>query len=181
MHQRRRSAKVLAWAVPQFRAWLPNCPTTRVNRHTTTWALALALALTGCVQPSMRFSDEDEAAVRAVLEAQRQAWNAGDLDAYMAGYERSDRLVFTSGGQIRRGWETTRAKYLARYGDSPQSMGHLDFDIDEVRGVGDGAAVVLGHWRLTETPQAGGGVFSLVMARSPDGWHVIHDHTSAGT
>src|SRR5438128_6843154 len=29
------------------------------------------------------------AAIRAVIEAQRDAWNRGDIEGYMAGYERS--------------------------------------------------------------------------------------------
>jgi ketosteroid isomerase-like protein len=40
-------------------------------------------------------------------------------------------------------------------------------------------AVVLGRWRLTETPNAGSGVFSVVLERRPEGWRIIHDHTSA--
>ena len=41
------------------------------------------------------------------------------------------------------------------------------------------AAIVLGRWKLTETPNAGSGVFSVVLERRPEGWRVIHDHTSA--
>jgi ketosteroid isomerase-like protein len=38
---------------------------------------------------------------------------------------------------------------------------------------------VLGRWRLTDTPVAGGGVFSVVLTRTADGWKVVHDHTSS--
>ncbi len=38
---------------------------------------------------------------------------------------------------------------------------------------------MLGRWRLTDTPQAGSGVFSIVFQRLPEGWRVIHDHTSS--
>lgn len=114
-----------------------------------------------------------------VLEDQRDAWNRGDLEGYMAGYERSDALLFTSGAQIRRGWETTRQKYADRYGQDSSGMGKLAFEILDVRGLGPDAAVVLGRWRLTETPQAGDGIFSVVLVRDAEGWHVVHDHTSA--
>jgi ketosteroid isomerase-like protein len=38
---------------------------------------------------------------------------------------------------------------------------------------------MLGRWRLTGTPQAGSGVFSIVFERQPGGWRIIHDHTSS--
>jgi ketosteroid isomerase-like protein len=58
-------------------------------------------------------------------------------------------------------------------------MGHLDFEILDVRGLGDDGAVVLGRWRLTDTPEAGAGVFSLAFLRTGEGWRIVHDHTSA--
>jgi hypothetical protein len=49
--------------------------------------------------------------IRAVLDAQVQAWNRGDIEGFMDGYWRSDSLLFTSGGQVERGWTTTLKKY----------------------------------------------------------------------
>jgi ketosteroid isomerase-like protein len=125
------------------------------------------------------FSESDRDAVLGVLEGQRAAWNSGDLAAYMAGYERSEKLVFTSGAKIRRGWQETHDKYEARYGGDSSTMGHLEFRIDELRPIGADGAVVLGHWELTETEQAGSGVFSVILLRGDEGWKVIHDHTSS--
>ena len=58
-------------------------------------------------------------------------------------------------------------------------MGQLAFQVLEVQPAGPDAAVMLGRWRLTDTPQAGSGVFSIVFERRPEGWRVIHDHTSS--
>jgi ketosteroid isomerase-like protein len=60
-------------------------------------------------------------------------------------------------------------------------MGHLVFTVDEIDLVGSGgdAAIVLGHWNLTETAQAGHGVFTLIVERQPGGWKIVHDHTSS--
>ena len=151
------------------------------------FALAACLVATGCspaqatVAPdtTAQFTAADDAAIRGVLEAQRDAWNAGDLEGYMAGYEHSDALVFTSGGNIRRGWQETHDKYAARYGGDSSTMGHLEFELHEVRPLGADGAVVLGHWYLTETPESGSGVFSVVFLRTAEGWKVVHDHTSA--
>src|SRR4051794_27204303 len=48
---------------------------------------------------------EESAAVRAVLDSQVEAWNRGDLDGFMAGYWKDDRLTFFSGDTITRGWQ----------------------------------------------------------------------------
>jgi len=147
------------------------------RRAAVTLAVALAL-VAGCAAPRA-FSAGDRAAIAAVLAAQVAAWNQGDLEGYMAGYARSPDLVFTSGGKIRRGWDETLEKYRARYGSDPSTMGRLGFEILGVQPVGPDGAVVLGRWRLTDTPESGAGVFSIVLERRPEGWRIVHDHTSS--
>lgn len=140
--------------------------------------LSLALLAFACAS-NRSFGNADRAAVTGLLSEQAAAWNAGDLDAFMAGYARSPDLVFTSGSKVRRGWEETRAKYQARYGSDPATMGHLSFEILEVQPLGADGAVVLGRWTLTNTPEAGSGVFSVVFERRDGRWKVVHDHTSS--
>ncbi|MCA9692709.1 MAG: nuclear transport factor 2 family protein [Myxococcales bacterium] len=132
-----------------------------------------------CACGSGEFSDADRETILNVLERQRLAWNKGDLDEFMRGYEDSEALVFASGGEFRRGYPEAERRYRARYGDDPSTMGTLEFEVVNVRPLGPDAAVVLGRWRLTDTPQAGEGVFSLVFLDSGDGWRIVHDHTSA--
>ena len=58
-------------------------------------------------------------------------------------------------------------------------MGELDFSDLEFRFLGSNAALVLGKWHLTREAAGGpGGVFTLVWQKFPDGWKIIHDHTS---
>ncbi len=138
------------------------------------WLLVLA----ACASAPRAFSPDDDRAVRAVITAQQQAWNRGDLDGFMAGYLHDASLVFTSGGKIRHGWQETYDKYKAKYGGAPATMGHLDFAILGIQPLGADGAIVLGRWKLTATPNAGAGVFSLGLLRTPAGWRVVHDHTS---
>jgi uncharacterized protein (TIGR02246 family) len=138
--------------------------------------LALALALFGCGGPTFTASDRE--AIEGLLAAQRTAWNEGDLDGFMAGYLRDTSLSFASGGEVQRGWERTMARYRTRYPD-PAAMGTLAFHIQEVRPISADAALVLGGFELTETPRAGTGVFTLLVQRRPEGWRIVHDHTSA--
>jgi uncharacterized protein (TIGR02246 family) len=143
-------------------------------------ALALVVAVAACGPREL--VDADRRAIEAVLAEQARAWNAGDLAGFMAAYEKSDALVFTSGGEVRRGWQETYDRYVARYGGAralPNDMGRLAFEVLDVRGLGADGAVVLGTWTLTDTPKAGAGVFSLGMIRTTDGWRIVHDHTSA--
>jgi beta-aspartyl-peptidase (threonine type) len=145
-------------------------------------ALAFALAMfAGCAASPprvARFEPGDRAAIAGMLDRQIAAWNRGDLAAYMDGYARTPALVFTSGGSIRRGWQDAFDHYQARYATDPKAMGTLVFQIDSIDPVGADGAVVLGHWELTGTAHAGRGVFSLVVERRPEGWRIIHDHTS---
>jgi len=140
--------------------------------------ISLVTLAVGCGGARVATRDDREA-VAAVLEAQRQAWNRGDLPAYMDGYERSPDLIFTSGGQIRRGWDETLARYKRTYGEDRASMGQLAFEILDLRQIGADAAVVLGRWRLSGLAEPKGGVFTVVLARRADGWRIVHDHTSS--
>lgn len=145
-------------------------------------AAALVMAANGCAGRDARtFRAADRAAVLAVLAGQVDAWNRGDLAGYMAGYARTDTLVFTSGGTVRRGWQATFDSYQRRYAGSASSMGRLRFDIEQIDNLGADGAIVLGTWTLESGAHPATGIFSVALARTPDGWKVIHDHTSVAT
>jgi len=116
-------------------------------------------------------------AIRAVLEAQRQAWNAGDIEAFLEPYWKSEELSFSSGGETRRGFRATRERYLKTYPDR-QAMGTLAFSDLEISAIGADAALVLGEWDLDREAGPVGGNFSLVMRRIGGRWVIVHDHTS---
>ena len=123
-----------------------------------------------------------ETAVRAVLERQQTAWNAGDVDAFMQGYWHSDELSFSAAGTTTRGWQATLDRYHQRY-PSREAMGQLTFSNLEVTAISGDAALVLGNWALArdsgdEPLDDLGGNFSLVFRRLDDRWVIVHDHTS---
>lgn len=131
-----------------------------------------------CPPHTGSFSSVDRVSIVGVLDAQVAAWNRGDLAAYMDGYARSDDLIFTSGGKVRRGWQTAFDHYQKKYAQDKAAMGHLTFEVLGVQPLGADGAVVLGNWILTGSPSDGRGVFSVVLHKRPEGWRVIHDHTS---
>src|SRR5205807_2856979 len=88
-----------------------------------------------------------EAAIRAVLEAQAAAWNRGDLEGYMDGYDRSNNTEFVGGDTITRGWQTVLDRYRRNY-SSWEKMGVLTFSELEISILSKDAALVLGRWHL---------------------------------
>lgn len=116
--------------------------------------------------------------IRAVLEQQQAAWNRADIESFMKGYWHSEELTFAGSSGITRGWTRVWKRYRERYGDA-QAMGHLDFTDLEVRPLGKDAALVLGRWHLKRANDAPEGVFTLVFQHFPEGWLIVHDHTSA--
>ncbi|MGA9977218.1 MAG: nuclear transport factor 2 family protein [Candidatus Sulfotelmatobacter sp.] len=121
-----------------------------------------------------------EAAIESVLRTQQDAWNRGDLDAFMAGYWDSPELTFFSGATERNGWQATLDRYRAAYASPGHEMGKLEFSALRIEMLGPDAAFARGSWHLTmsdgKTPH---GLFTLVFRNFPEGWRIVHDHTSA--
>jgi uncharacterized protein (TIGR02246 family) len=141
------------------------------------FAAALA-AFTFCISVSSADDREaDRRAIQAVLTAQQQTWNRGDVDGFLVGYWHSPDLTFSGSSGVSRGWDAVLARYKKNYPDRA-AMGQLDFSELEFRFLGTDAALVLGKWHLQREKEIGG-VFSLVWQRFPEGWRIVHDHTSA--
>ena len=148
---------VAAWAGPFHRRCPPpDCP---------------------CVAPPETTADA-EAAVRQVLDGQVAAWNHGDLDGFMAGYWSSSDLTFFSGPDRTAGWQATLDSYRKRYQADGKEMGRLAFGDVKVDVLGSDYALARGSWRLELAKEKPGGLFTLVFRRLPEGWRIIHDHTS---
>lgn len=123
---------------------------------------------------------QTEAVLIQMLELQAEEWNRGDIEAFMQSYWRSPKLTFAGSGGVERGWDGVLTRYKRVYPDR-SAMGHLEFSELEITPLGSDAALVLGHWQLQREKDQPGGVFTLVLRRFPNGWRIIHDHTSAVT
>lgn len=122
-------------------------------------------------------SSQSKTAIQAVLSAQRDAWNRGDIEGYMDGYDRSDKTVFISGDNVTRGWQTVLERYKKTY-DSREKMGVLTFSDLEITLLGADSATVLGRWSLERANDEPHGRFTLIFKRTNKGWRIVHDHTS---
>lgn len=149
-----------------------------MRRTLAVLALFAAACQTNPSSSTAAFSEADAEAIRAVLADQQAAWNAGDIPGFMErGYVPTEALTFTSGGTLRRGYAATLKRYQERYADRA-AMGRLSFTDLEVSGTGAKSALVIGRWALERDAEPVGGIFSLVVVKRPEGWRILHDHTS---
>ncbi|MGH7556780.1 MAG: YybH family protein [Gemmatimonadota bacterium] len=132
----------------------------------------------GCVTVGGDGRSDAREEIVDVLREQVDAWNQGDLDGFMDGYWQSPDLVFTSGGRVQRGWQTTLERYRSAYGERPETMGRLTFSDLEVHPLDRWNAWVLGRWSLETGQGERGGVFTLVFQEIDGRWVIVHDHTS---
>ena len=145
--------------------------------------LSVAVAvLLSCISSCLiaQTTDSTNSSVERVLHMQQDAWNRHDIDAFMSGYWNSPELTFFSGAKETSGWQATLDRYRATYSSPGNEMGQLEFKNLRVVALGPEAAFVRGEWHLTmsggKTPH---GLFTLVFRKLPEGWKIVHDHTSA--
>jgi uncharacterized protein (TIGR02246 family) len=134
--------------------------------------VAVAGVLMGAQSP-------DEMAIREVLRKQAEAWNRGDVTAFMDGYEESDETTFV-GSTVTKGYRQVLENYRKRY-PTPARMGRLEFSGLELKPLSGEYALVLGRWKLTRAQDAGGdtgGIFTLLFRKTATGWKIVLDHTS---
>lgn len=143
--------------------------------------LILTLVLISTAVSTAKTSDDQvKIAVQQVLQRQQDAWNRHDLDGFMAGYWNSPELTFFSGAKETAGWQSTIERYRKTYQSEGREMGKLEFSDLRIEALGGNAAFVRGAWHLAmadgKTPH---GLFTLIFRKFPEGWKIVHDHTSA--
>jgi uncharacterized protein (TIGR02246 family) len=140
------------------------------------WVVSLSLAGALTLHAQSTASERD---IRSVLEAQQAAWNRGDVEGFMAGYDASDTTTFV-GTSITRGFQQVLENYRRRY-PTREKMGQLTFSELAVKLLGVDYAAVIGKWHLARPADAGGdvgGFFTLLFHNTAGGWKIILDHTS---
>jgi len=121
----------------------------------------------------------DTKAINDVLGAQQarmEPRRRGTL--FLVGYWRSPELTFSGSSGVSRGWDGVLARYKKSY-PNHAAMASWISRIWSFATWGRNAALVLGQWHLKRESGDIGGVFTLVWQKFPDGWKIIHDHTSA--
>ena len=149
-------------------------------RRATIALLAGSLIFIAACQTAPVPASRDAAAgdIRAILQSQQAAWNAGDIEDFMQGYWQSPDLRFASGGNVVRGYQPTLERYQRNYSSRGQ-MGTLGFEDLEVEMLSPDAAVVHGAWKLMRDGDTPGGLFTLIVRRIDGQWKIVSDTTTS--
>ena len=145
------------------------------------WSAAVLLVISiGCTTASNATTGDPVAEVHGVWKKQVDAWNRGDLEGFMEGYWKSPDLVFFTNNAETRGWQQTLDNYRKAYQSGDRRMGTLDFPQLEFKQLGPTAVLARGRWRL-KMPDGKEltGMTSVTFQKLPEGWRIIHDHSSA--
>jgi ketosteroid isomerase-like protein len=147
--------------------------------------IASCAALLAQSAPPPSAGAQDEAAIRATLSAQADAWNRADIPAFMEAYENSAETTFI-GLTVRQGYGPILKRYQEAY-SSPAEMGKLTFSEVDVRllpspcGASE-IALVTGRFHLNREARGEAkkddGIFSLVWRKGREGWKIVLDHSS---
>ena len=112
--------------------------------------------------------------VSNTMASQQEAWNRGDIPAFMKGYWKSDSLIFIGKSGAYTGYKTTLDNYLKSY-PTKESMGTLMFTNRSWTPLSETTALLIGRWQISEDVK---GMYSLVWRNIGGKWVIVADHSS---
>jgi len=139
--------------------------------------LLMSILLISCSTKKSIDTKTHDIAIRKVLSAQQEAWNKGNIDAFMKGYWNDEAMTFVGSRGVNYGWKTTLDNYKKSYPDS-DTMGKLHFDVIELRPLSYDSYYMLGQYTLTRKEDKPTGYFSLIWQNINGQWVITSDHTS---
>ncbi len=120
---------------------------------------------------------KEKDAIKLVMKAQEDAWNRGDIAAFMNGYLNENDLVFIGSRGLTYGWERTLENYKKGYPDKA-AMGKLSFEILELKPLSNEYFYMIGKYELIREKDKPSGYFTLLWQKVNGEWKIIADHTS---
>lgn len=123
----------------------------------------------------MSFQNEQKEVISDVMEMQEVAWNEANIDQFMEGYWKSEKLRF-SGSNLTYGWENTRNNYIKSYPDK-EAMGKLTFEIIEIEITSAESALLFGRYTLIRALDKPTGLFTLAWRKIDGKWLITSDMT----
>ena len=139
--------------------------------------LFLATAILLSTAAAVSAQDPAETRIRQVMQTQLEAWNRGDIVAFMDTYWKSDSLLFIGSKGLTYGWQATLDNYKKAY-PGKEGMGQLAFKLLEFKKLANDAYFVVGKWQLTRTIGNLDGHFSILLRRINGEWKIVADHSS---
>jgi len=107
------------------------------------------------------------------------AWNRGDLQAFVSDYAPDSTTTFVDGRRPQRGFAWIRDHYAPGFAPGA-SRDSLRIEELRARSLGTTYALVTARYVLYRGGTVtSSGPFTLVMEETTDGWKILHDHTSS--
>ena len=126
---------------------------------------------------SQTLKEKDSLKILNVLEQQRIAWNDNDINEFMKGYLKSDKLVFSGSNGPVFGWNFVKDRYLKAY-STKELMGDLSFEINNLFSLTRKVVILLGKFNLQRKNEKLSGYFTLIFKKINGNWYIVSDHTS---
>jgi ketosteroid isomerase-like protein len=135
----------------------------------------LLFFLTAFVVTSAQSSAEKK--IIAVLKAQDECWNRGDMEGFMQTYWQNDSLMFIGKSGVTYGWQQTLDNYKRGYPDTV-AMGKLNFTLIQMCKINRKHCFVVGKWHLKRSMGDLQGHFTLMLRKIKKRWVIVADHSS---
>jgi ketosteroid isomerase-like protein len=119
----------------------------------------------------------DKQVIYTILDQQIQAWNNGNIEAFMNGYWNNDSLMFIGKSGVTYGYQKTLDNYKKNYADEA-SMGKLHFTIIQEKPLDRQHYFIIGKWHLQRSIGNIEGHFTLLFKKIKKQWVIIADHSS---
>lgn len=149
-----------------------------MNRFNLLLALLLGtapLVLAAQQRPEQLFTaTREQLDVTKIVLAQENAWNRGDLDAYLSFYKDAPDTEAVLSGPIR-GLPAIRQAFHTNF-PNRDAMGSLEQSGVQVRELGPNFALATGHYKLGRSHKSGGdaeGNFTEVFEKTDAGWKLV--------
>lgn len=140
-------------------------------------AIFFFISINTIVFSQQKLETKDSLAIIDILNKQEKDWNRGDIDEFMKGYLKSDKLVFSGSSGPIYGWKATLDRYKKTYSDK-EKMGKLKFEILNVIALSPKVIQLQGKFNLTRSIGDAFGYFTLNWIKVKNRWYIISDHTS---
>ena len=135
------------------------------------------ISINPVVFSQLKLETKDSLAIINILNKQEKDWNRGDIDEFMKGYLKSEKLVFSGSSGPIYGWKATLDRYKKTYSDK-EKMGKLKVEILNVIALSPEVIQLQGKFNLTRSIGDAFGYFTLNWIKVKNRWYIISDHTS---
>ena len=135
------------------------------------------ISINPVVFSQQKLETKDSLAIIDILNKQEKDWNRGDIDEFMKGYLKSEKLIFSGSSGPIYGWKATLDRYKKTYSNK-EKMGKLKFEILNVIALSPKVIQLQGKFNLTRSIGDAFGYFTLNWINVKNRWYIISDHTS---